>query len=192
MDTNDTPRPAALRRFRTPIRGYAFATPPPDVGPVDVGTAAVLVREPANPADPLAVAVWVTLDAWGPWRLGYLDRGVAARIAPRLDAGLELDAELEGWTQEPDGRWQRPLLALWPAVAQEAAVEPAPTPRASTRSTRSPEAPGAGSTGPQGGAVAPGAPGAPTSRGERPSASPVVRDARVERRLPGVRRRRVA
>ncbi len=156
MDTNDAPctRSAAtpaLRRFRTPIRGHAFAPPPPHTAAVEAGTPARLVREPGNPADPLAVAVWVTVADWGPWRVGYLDRGVAARVAPRLDAGADLRAAFEGWTPEPDGRWQRPLIALWPA-----APEPVHTPHGRTD--------------------------APT-RGEP--------DTRLERRLPGVRRRRI-
>lgn len=99
------------RRFHTPLRGHAFAgpTPPEAVGP---GRPATLAREPENPADPLAIAVW-TEDADGrPWRIGYLDRTVAARLAPRLDAGAVVVAALEGWIEEPDGRWERPLLRV--------------------------------------------------------------------------------
>jgi hypothetical protein len=178
MDTNDTnrtPPVSTLRRFRTPIRGHAFAPPPPQAGGVSSGTPARLVREPANPADPLAVAVWVTLEAWGPWRLGYLDRGVAARIAPRLDAGLELGAELDGWTPEPDGRWQRPLIALWPVASVP--VEPGPEPVE--------PGPGPASTAPRTARSGPGTVAARNGHGS------IVRDARLERRLPGVRRRRV-
>jgi hypothetical protein len=73
------------------------------------------VREPDNPADPYAVAVWAS-EPRGPWRLGYLDRSVAAWLGPRLDAGLAVDGWLEGWVLEPDGRWHRPLVLIGPAA----------------------------------------------------------------------------
>ncbi len=103
----------SLRAFRTPVRGHAFAGHPSGAASLRGGEAASLVREPANPADPLAVAVWV--DAGGtPWRVGYLDRGVAARLAPRLDRGARLSARIDGWVTEPDGRWHRPLVLVVP------------------------------------------------------------------------------
>jgi hypothetical protein len=116
----DPDRPAAprLRRtptadvavFRTPVRGHAFAARPPgghDPGP---GRPARLVREPDNPRDPLAVAVWA--DGGIPWRVGYLDRVVAARLAPRLDAGQRFVVELDGWVDAPGSAWRRPLLRV--------------------------------------------------------------------------------
>jgi HIRAN domain len=45
-----------------------------------------LVREPENEADPNAVAVYVRSEPWRGTKLGYLPRGVAKEIAPRLDA----------------------------------------------------------------------------------------------------------
>jgi hypothetical protein len=120
----------ALRPFRTPIRGHAFAARPPGVGAPHPGQLARLEREPDNPADRLAVAVWAEHDgAW--WRVGYLDRGVAARIAPRLDRGLRVDARVDGWVAEPRGRWRRPVVLLLPdgvrpfAPGQRAAELPA-------------------------------------------------------------------
>lgn len=68
------------------------------------------MREPDNPRDPLAVAVW-TGEA-RPWRIGYLDRAVAARLAPRLDAGQRFLVELAGWIDAPDAAWRRPLLRV--------------------------------------------------------------------------------
>ncbi len=117
MDTNapttqhTPPRRTPPRSFRTPVRGHAFASRPAAVPDPHPGQPALLVREPGNPADPLAVAVWVE-DGTVPWRIGYLDRGVSARIAPRLDRGLRIDARLDGWSAEPDGRWRRPVLLL--------------------------------------------------------------------------------
>lgn len=104
----EPPTPPA-RAFRTPLRGHAFAGPTP-LEALAPGRAARLVREPDNPADPLAVAVWVEDDDQRPWRIGYLDRTVAARLAPRIDAGTAVAATIEGWLQEPGGRWERPLL----------------------------------------------------------------------------------
>ena len=100
--------------FLTPVRGHAFASAPPaDPAPVRHGSAAVLRREPDNPADPLAVSVWAT-GRGSAWRIGYLERAVAARVAPRLDDGVEVTATLAGWWDEPEGRWRRPVVALQP------------------------------------------------------------------------------
>lgn len=112
-----------LRPFRTPVRGHAFAAPPPGVTGPGVGQPARLVREPANPADPLAVAVWLDGQPQPPWRIGYLDRGVAARLAPRLDAGLDVTARLDGWVAEPDGRWRRPVVLLLPEPTDAGQVD---------------------------------------------------------------------
>lgn len=113
-------RPAGHRGFLpflTPVRGHAFASAPPgDAAPVHHGAAAQLVREPGNPADPLAVAVWAT-GAGTRWRIGYLERAVAARVAPRLDQGATVTATLAGWWDEPTGRWTRPVVALQPRDA---------------------------------------------------------------------------
>lgn len=132
----------SLPDFHTPVRGYAFAAvPPPKRAVLRRGTPVRLLREPENPADPLAVGVWL-LEADRPrWRLGYLDRTVASRIAPRLDAGEAVDAVLDGWVEEPDGRWRRPLLQLRfpaPAVASEDGLAAPPGDRAalSRRSLR--------------------------------------------------------
>ena len=113
MDTTPAAIPPAtnLRTFRTPVRGHAFAPRPPGTtGPVP-GQVARLLREPGNPADPYAVSVWVA-DDHGRWRIGYLDRGVAVRVAPRLDEGADLAVQIEGWTTEPDGRWLRPVVVV--------------------------------------------------------------------------------
>lgn len=111
----------AVRDFRTPVRGSSFAARPPGADDVAPGRRARLVREPDNPADGLAVAVWVTDDDAGQWRLGYLDRAVAARIAPMLDRGERFDVEVEDLVDEPSGRWRRPLVALRAVEAPDSA-----------------------------------------------------------------------
>ena len=117
-------RPGFLRPFRTPLRGHAFASPPDDAPPLAVDDPVTLRREPGNPADPLAVAVWTATTGVPAWRVGYLDRGVAARLAPRMDDGLEVSGRLTGWVAEPRGRWRRPLVRIetvgGPAVGPDA------------------------------------------------------------------------
>jgi hypothetical protein len=108
---------ATLRPFRTPVRGHAFAARPPGAAAPQAGQGARLVREPDNPADPLAVAVWAE-DGGAWWRLGYLDRGVAARVSPRLDAGHTIEARLDGWVAEPCGRWRRPVVLVLPRLGR--------------------------------------------------------------------------
>lgn len=128
MDTNTSApltRPSSPRGFRTPVRGHAFASRPGSVPDPQPGQPALLLREPGNPADALAVAVWVE-DGTVPWRIGYLDRGVSARIAPRLDRGQQFTAWLDGWIAEPEGRWRRPLLLLR-ADPASAPADPVPT-----------------------------------------------------------------
>jgi hypothetical protein len=99
--------------FHTPVRGYAFAAvPPPADASLTQGAEVVLLREPSNPADPLAVGIWLVHAGRPRWRLGYLDRTVAARVAPRLDAGAQVSGAIDGWVEEPEGRWRRPLLRL--------------------------------------------------------------------------------
>lgn len=112
-----TPRRRGFLPFLTPVRGHAFAGPPLDPpAPVGHGAPARLRREPDNPADDLAVAVWAVGEGTS-WRIGYLERAVAARLAPRLDTGMQVTATLAGWWDEPHGRWRRPVVALEPAGA---------------------------------------------------------------------------
>lgn len=111
-----------VRSFLTPVRGHAFAGRPPGAPEVAGGRPARLVREPDNPVDALAVAVWLTAGDGPAWRIGYLDRLVAARLAPRLDRGDRYRVALEGWWTEPEGRWRRPALR----VTRDAPVAKAP------------------------------------------------------------------
>lgn len=109
--------------FRTPVRGHAWAAPPVDGATLGPSVAIELHREPGNPSDPWAVAVWALPPVGGAWRIGYLDRAVAARVAPRLDAGERLAVTVEGWLSEPAGRWSRPLLRLTVAPSDGSASD---------------------------------------------------------------------
>lgn len=101
-----------LPAFRTPIRGYRFAARPPRADHPRPGQVARLVREVGHPADRWAVAVWIRAEDGTPWRIGYLERAVAARLGPRLDEGHELTAAVAGWVADPSGRWHRPVLRI--------------------------------------------------------------------------------
>ena len=111
MSTSDRPhadrRP--LRPFHTPVRGHAFAHRPPGGAPLG-RTPLVLRAEPDNPADPHAVAVWAE-GGGAPWRVGYLERAVAARLAPH-GPPADLDVSFAGWWEEPEGRWRRPVVRI--------------------------------------------------------------------------------
>lgn len=123
--SHDAPAPRPLRPFHTPVRGHAFAHRPPGGAPLE-RTPLTLRREPDNPADPHAVAVWA--DGGGePWRVGYLERAVAARLAPRL-GHRSLEVRFSGWWQEPECRWQRPVVCVL-----DAASDARPRPRPSVR-----------------------------------------------------------
>ncbi len=107
--------PRQLPPFTTPVRGHAYAPPPPSgASHLRPGMAAVLAREPDNPRDHRAIAVWVQVPG-GWWRIGYLERAVAARLAPRMDDGEEVRATTRGWVSEPLGRWVRPVVLVSPA-----------------------------------------------------------------------------
>jgi hypothetical protein len=122
--------------FHTPVRGYAYAAvPPPADASLEQGAPVLLLREPENPADPLAVGVWLVHSGRPRWRLGYLDRTVAARVAPRLDAGAQVEGSIDGWVEEPEGRWRRPLLQLTLRHAPGAVDAEEPNSRGSGRRT---------------------------------------------------------
>lgn len=129
MTTSTPPATARrpLRPFHTPVRGHAFAHRPPGGAPLD-RSPLVLRREPGNPADPHAVAVWA--DGGGePWRVGYLERAVAARLAGRLGGDLQpLHVRFAGWWEEPEGRWHRPVVCV-----VDASSDRRPRPRPSLR-----------------------------------------------------------
>lgn len=125
MTTSTDPRPSPgpsrttsrrpLRPFHTPVRGHAFAHRPPGGAQLDRSTLR-LRHEPDNPADPHALAVWAE-GGGAPWRVGYLERAVAARLASRGIADpTRLDVVFAGWWEEPEGRWHRPVVCVLDAA----------------------------------------------------------------------------
>jgi HIRAN domain-containing protein len=142
MTTNLTNAIPPLRWRHTPVRGYRYAARPRGQDHPRPGQRAWLVREAGNPSDPWAVAVWVQGPQRASWRIGYLERAVAAWAGPLLDRGGRVAARVAGWMTEPGGRWRRPVLRVAPLPT------PAPEPR-EARATRRPVA------------VSPGTPPAP-------------------------------
>lgn len=106
--------PAGFVPFRTPVRGYRFAARPPGAEHPHPGQRVGLIREQAHPVDRWAVSVWLRAADGTPWRIGYLDRAVAARLGPRLDDGHPVRASVAGWDDEPARPWRRPVIYVEP------------------------------------------------------------------------------
>ena len=77
--------------FNTKLAGVTFGQCQRNInkwGYSDIGYFR-LEREPENPHDPNAIGVWFLND-----RLGYLPKPLARKLAPRIDAGMNLTAKL--------------------------------------------------------------------------------------------------
>lgn len=106
--------PPGFVPFHTPVRGYRFAARPPDAEHPRPGQRVGLVRERAHPVDPWATSVWLRSGDGTPWRIGYLERAVAARLGPHLDRGEPVRAEVAGWQAERARPWRRPVVLVQP------------------------------------------------------------------------------
>lgn len=98
-------QPRLVELLRCPVAGLSYY----DYGRVAdrlvAGTGLVLQREPGNPHDPRAIAVF-TADAV---KLGYVPRIDNAALASLMDAGYDLRARVRGLGRAP---WNR----LWMTV----------------------------------------------------------------------------
>ena len=79
--------------FHTKIVGVSFEGRQDRVLGLALGDELQLVREPANPYDPNAVAV-----RYGTLALGFLRREIAKRLAPKIDAGTRYTARVASVT----------------------------------------------------------------------------------------------
>ena len=79
--------------FNTKLAGVSFEGRQDVVAGVQVGAALDLRRDPQNAYDPSAIGVW-----FGNLQLGFVKRGIAARIAPNIDAGERYTAEVTAVT----------------------------------------------------------------------------------------------
>lgn len=86
--------------FHTKLAGVTFEGRPAVVSLLRPGMPLRIVRQPDNPHDASACAVF---DPHGE-QVGFLNRRLAAVMAPVLDAGVEYDAEVSEVTGGEDGR----------------------------------------------------------------------------------------
>jgi single-stranded-DNA-specific exonuclease len=79
--------------FHTKIAGVTFEGRQDTIGGLQVGAVLKLERQPGNPHDPNAIAVW-----YGGLQLGFLNRGIAAHLAPAIDGGARYRARVASLT----------------------------------------------------------------------------------------------
>ena len=79
--------------FHTKIAGVTFEGRQDTIGGLRVGVALRLERQPDNPHDPNAIAVW-----YGNLQLGFLNRGIAAHLAAAIDGGAHYRARVASLT----------------------------------------------------------------------------------------------
>lgn len=94
-----------------PLAGFQFHAGRRLWPELRVGDALVLVREPDNPHDPLAVRV-----DWRGHKLGYVPRRENADIARFLDRGVPLEARISRLAEVRDP-WQRIRFEVWMPLA---------------------------------------------------------------------------
>lgn len=103
---------AFAERFRpvpiqeSPLAGFQYHQGPQVWAWLRVGEALRLAREPENPYDRRAVALY-----WNGYKLGYLPRAENAAVAHMLDHGQRLAAHIARLRESPDP-WQRLRVAV--------------------------------------------------------------------------------
>ncbi|MBV8198360.1 MAG: DEAD/DEAH box helicase [Candidatus Eremiobacteraeota bacterium] len=86
-------------RFHTKIAGVSFEGRQDTIAGLRAGAALNLRREPENPHDANAIAVH-----YGNLQLGFLNRQLAAHLAPVIDAGIKYTAHIASLTGSGEGR----------------------------------------------------------------------------------------
>lgn len=102
-------RPAAPDRLliqKTPLAGFHYHQAAERWAEMQVGEALTLQREPNNPHDPAAAAIYR-----GPERLGYLRRKDNTAISQMLDRGQALSARISE-LRDTEQWWER----VWVSV----------------------------------------------------------------------------
>ena len=102
-------------RFHTKLAGVTFEGRQEIIARLSPGTPLRLERQPENPYDPAACALF---DAAGD-QVGFLNRRLAAELAPVLDSGVEYDVEVADVTGGGEGE-SRGLNIL---ISRRGAVE---------------------------------------------------------------------
>jgi len=107
--------------FHTKLAGVTFEGRQDVASHLEVGTPLRVERQPQNEYDPNAVALFEPHGA----QVGFLNRRLAAVLAPVLDAGVDYDVEVADVTGGTDGqsRGVNVLVARRPTDADETAEE---------------------------------------------------------------------
>lgn len=92
---------ADVESFHTKLAGVTFEGRQDAIGKVFPGMALAIRREPDNPHDANAIALF---DSHG-HQTGYFNRRLARVLAPAVDAGIEYDVEVTEVTGGEDGRF---------------------------------------------------------------------------------------
>lgn len=89
--------------FYTKVAGVTFEHRQEMLAGVREGVELTLVRQPDNPHDPNAIALFC-----GHLQIGYVSRGIARHLAPRIDMGVRYSARIASLTGgAPDGSGAR-------------------------------------------------------------------------------------
>ena len=97
VDTGEYAGIAEAARFNTKVVGVTFENRQDVLSGLEAGVELALVREPGNEMDANAIAVRL-LDGR---QLGYLNRRLAAKLAPAMDGGIAYDAAVSAVTGGP-------------------------------------------------------------------------------------------
>lgn len=105
-DVGEAEEARFVRSLIAGLQFYRYDAPDEFIGSVrpKPGDRLQLVRDPANPHDANAVQVWFHN---GQHMLGHLPRGLAASLAPVLDAGEALRATPQAKATGRRGQWAR-------------------------------------------------------------------------------------
>ena len=96
----ETPRPQVrLLVQSSALAGYRYHEAKAHWGEFARGDALALVREPDNPHDPGAIAVF-----WRNHKLGYVPRSQNAALAWAMDRGEQVSARISALRAEPNPR----------------------------------------------------------------------------------------
>jgi hypothetical protein len=107
-----TPQPPLRLRIQTsPVAGFQYHHGPTLWAQLAEGVPLDLIREPANPHDPMAVRI-----DWQGYKLGYLPRRENHAVSQMLDRGETLHARITRLQSVADP-WQRIALCIdWSAA----------------------------------------------------------------------------
>lgn len=94
--------------FHTKLAGVTFEGRQDTIAGLHVDSELELRREPANPHDAHAIAVF-----FGALQLGYISRNVAKHVAPVIDSGERYRARVESLTGGGEGKHRGVNVLIW-------------------------------------------------------------------------------